>query len=113
MQARPYPRHRAAVYQAGMWQLPPAGSVDADAVDEDGTVDVRRQLLAELREELGLLPEAVGAPQPLCIVEHPGSHVSDFGLGLITGCAEQRCWRRIGTRGIRNMNKCVCCRRPN
>jgi hypothetical protein len=77
-------RHRAAVYQAGMWQLPPAGSVDAGAVAGDGTVDVRRQLLAELREELGLLPEAVGAPQPLCIVEHPGSHVSDFGLGLIT-----------------------------
>jgi hypothetical protein len=77
-------RHRAAVYQAGMWQLPPAGSVDAGAVAEDGTVDVRRQLLAELREELGLLPEAVGAPRPLCIVEHPGSHVSDFGLGLIT-----------------------------
>jgi hypothetical protein len=50
----------------------------------DGTVDVRRQLLAELREELGLLPEAVGKPRPLCIVEHPGSHVSDFGLGLIT-----------------------------
>ena len=77
-------RHRAAVYQAGMWQLPPAGSVDANAVAGDGTVDVRRQLLAELREELGLLPEAVGKPRPLCIVEHPGSHVSDFGLGLIT-----------------------------
>jgi hypothetical protein len=77
-------RHRAAVYQAGMWQLPPAGSVDARAVDIDGTVDVRRQLLAELREELGLLSEAVGESRPLCIVEHPGSHVSDFGLGLIT-----------------------------
>ena len=77
-------RHRAAVYQAGMWQLPPAGSVDGRAVDADGTVDVRRQLLAELREELGLLSEAVGKPRPLCIVEHPGSHVSDFGLGLIT-----------------------------
>ncbi len=77
-------RHRAAVYQAGMWQLPPAGSVDGRAVDADGTVDVRRQLLAELREELGLLSEAVGKPRPLCIVEHPGSHVSDFGLGLNT-----------------------------
>ncbi len=77
-------RHRAAVYQAGMWQLPPAGSVDADAVAGDGTVDVRRQLLAELREELGVPPEAVDEPRPLCIVEHPGSHVSDFGLGLIT-----------------------------
>ena len=38
-------RHRAAIYQAGMWQLPPAGSVDAGAVGEDGVVDLRRQLL--------------------------------------------------------------------
>jgi len=78
-------RHRAANYQAGMWQLAPAGSVDAGAVAEDGTVDLRRQLLDELREELGLPPDAVDVPRPLCIVEHPGSHVSDLGLALVTG----------------------------
>lgn len=49
-------RHRAANYQAGMWQLAPAGSVDAGAVRTDGTVDIRRQLLRELHEELGLPP---------------------------------------------------------
>jgi hypothetical protein len=78
-------RHHAANYQAGMWQLAPAGSVDASAVAEDGTVDLRRQLLGELEEELGLPPDAVGEPRPLCIVEHPGSHVADFGLALVTG----------------------------
>jgi hypothetical protein len=26
----------------------------------------------------------VGKPRPLCIVEHPGSHVSDVGLVLAT-----------------------------
>jgi len=77
-------RHHAAIYQAGMWQLPPAGSVDAGAVAEDGSVDLRRQLLGELWEELGLLPDAVGEPRPLCIVEHPGSHVSDLGMALVT-----------------------------
>jgi len=77
-------RHCAAIYQAGMWQLPPAGSVDAGAVGADSVANLRRQLLGELREELGLPAEAVGEPRPLCIVEHPGSHVSDFGLGLIT-----------------------------
>jgi hypothetical protein len=77
-------RHRGAVYQAGMWQLPPAGSVDAGAVGTGGVVDLRRQLLNELQEELGLGAEAVEGPQPLCIVEHPGSHVSDFGLGLVS-----------------------------
>ena len=77
-------RHRAAIYQAGMWQLAPAGSVDAGAVNDDGVVDLRRQLLSELQEELGLSPDTVGEPRPLCIVEHPGSHVSDLGLALIT-----------------------------
>ena len=52
--------------------------------DGDGTIDLRRQLLSELREELGLPPEAVGESRPLCIVEHPGSHVSDLGLALVT-----------------------------
>ena len=77
-------RHRAANYQAGMWQLAPAGSVDAGAVADDGSVDLRRQLLDELEEELGLPPDAVGEPRSLCVVEHPGSHVSDLGLALVT-----------------------------
>jgi hypothetical protein len=77
-------RHRGAVYQAGMWQLPPAGSVDAGSVDADGAIDLRRQLLGELQEEMGLSAATVEGPKPLCIVEHPGSHVSDFGLALVT-----------------------------
>jgi hypothetical protein len=28
--------------------------------------------------------DAVGEPRPLCIVEHPGSHVSDVGMALVT-----------------------------
>jgi hypothetical protein len=77
-------RHRAAIYQPGMWQLAPAGSVDAGTLGEDGTFDLPRQLLRELREELGLAPDAVGTPRPLCVVEHPGSHVSDLGMALDT-----------------------------
>lgn len=75
-------RHAAAVYQAGMWQLPPAGSVDEGAVGPDGTVALERQVLAELGEEVGLTPDDVETPRPLCIVEHPGSHVSDLGMAL-------------------------------
>ncbi len=73
-------RPPAAVYQPGLWQLCPAGSVDASAVEPDGRIDARGQLLTEIREELGLSPETIGAITPLCIVEHPGSHVCDFGL---------------------------------
>jgi hypothetical protein len=77
-------RHSAALYQAGMWQLSPAGSVDAGAVNDDGVADLRGQLLSELQEELGLATDTVGKPRPLCMVEHPGSHVSDVGLVLAT-----------------------------
>ena len=75
-------RHAGAIYQADMWQLPPAGSVDAHAVGEDGVVLLCRQLLSELQEELGLAADSVDAPVPLCVVEHPGSHVCDLGMAL-------------------------------
>ena len=35
-------RHAGAIYQADMWQLPPAGSVDAHAVGTDGMVGLDR-----------------------------------------------------------------------
>ena len=77
-------RHVDAIYQAGLWQLPPAGSVDASAVRADGTVDLHHQLRLELREELGLAPDSVQPPRPLCVAEHPDTHVSDLGLALRT-----------------------------
>jgi hypothetical protein len=76
-------RPAGAVYQAGQWQLPPAGSLDPSAADGD-EIDPVRQLLAELREELGLPADAVREPRPLCVVEHPGSGVLDLGIALRT-----------------------------
>ena len=46
-------RQAEAIYEAGLWQLPPAGSVDSGAA-EPGGASWRRALLAELAEELGL-----------------------------------------------------------
>jgi hypothetical protein len=40
------------------------------------------RLLAELTEELGLPANAAVLSGPLCIVEHPGSHVCDLGLAM-------------------------------
>src|ERR1039458_2707714 len=59
-------RHPAAIYQPGMWQLPPAGSVDPSAVAADGSVDLAVQVLTELTEELGIQPDQVARPRPLC-----------------------------------------------
>jgi 8-oxo-dGTP pyrophosphatase MutT (NUDIX family) len=71
-------------YQQGLWQLPPAGSIDAKAIDPDGSVDVRRALLTELHEEVGVPPDAVRVITPLCIVEHPETNVTDLGFALHT-----------------------------
>jgi hypothetical protein len=77
-------RPPAAIYQPDMWQLSPAGSVDAGALCPDNTMDLRRQLLTELREEVGLPAGSVNGARPLCLVEHGGSHVSDLGMMLTT-----------------------------
>lgn len=77
-------RPPGAIYQAGEWQLPPAGSVDPGVARGEGDVDVIAQLLTELDEELGLPPEAVTDATPLCLVEHAGSHVLDLGIAVAT-----------------------------
>ena len=80
-------RPAGAVYQAGQWQLPPAGSIDPGALrpGSDTDVDPLAQLHAELSEELGMPPDSVTDPRPLCVVEHPGSGVLDLGIALCTG----------------------------
>lgn len=77
-------RPSRAVYQAGEWQLPPAGSVDQGAARVEGALDVVHQFLVELAEELGLGESDVQSPTPLCIVEHAGSHVLDLGIAATT-----------------------------
>ena len=77
-------RQHGAAYQSDLWQLPPAGSVDAACIAADGTVDVRRQVLTELQEELSIPDDCVQVGAPLCIVEHQGSRVSDLGVRLHT-----------------------------
>jgi hypothetical protein len=70
-------REAGAVYLPGYWQVPPAGNVDARAVDGE-VVDFRASLLEELHEELGIPADAVDRPRPVCAVEHPGTHVVDI-----------------------------------
>jgi len=75
-------REPGSVYQPGLWQLPPAGSVDAGAATADGA-DWRLALLAELGEELGLSAADVHRLRPLCLVQHP-SGVLDLGVQMDT-----------------------------
>ncbi|MGE0416118.1 MAG: NUDIX hydrolase [Acetobacteraceae bacterium] len=77
-------RPTGAVYQPGMWQLPPAGSVDSHAARPDGRIDLIGQLATEFTEELGLPATAIRSTRPLCAVEHPGSRVTDLGIAIAT-----------------------------
>lgn len=77
-------RSQQAIYQAGLWQLAPAGSVDPQAIRTDGTVDVVLQAALELREELGLPFDTVHEAEPIALIEHPISHVCDLGIALRT-----------------------------
>ena len=76
-------RSPRTAYQAGMWQLPPAGSIDLGAADTNGRIDLTAQLLKELAEETGITAERSAVGAPLCIVEHPRSHVLDIGIPLV------------------------------
>ena len=73
-------RSLRTAYQAGQWQMPPAGSVDPRAADAEGRIDPEAQLIKELREEVGITAELPWVGAPICMVEHPGSHVLDIGI---------------------------------
>lgn len=75
-------RDARAAYEAGLWQLPPAGSVDTGAA-EPGGASWQAALLSELAEELGIPPGAVRALHPVCLVEHP-TGVLDLGIRIDT-----------------------------
>ena len=76
-------------YQQGLWQLPPAGSVDAKAAGPAGSVDIRGALLTELHEEVGLAADCARAILPLCAIEHPGTRVLDLGMAIETDLAAE------------------------
>jgi hypothetical protein len=96
-------RPARAVYQAGEWQLPPAGSLDPTALRAGGRVDFVAQVLAELREEVGLEAADIDDIRPLAIVEHAraghGSHVLDLGIGLRTRLAAAEIQARHAAHG--------------
>ena len=86
-------RAAGAIYQAGQWQCPPAGSIERREGAAE-RVDLAAQLLAELEEELGLRADEVAGLRPLSAVEHPGTHVIDVGMALETAVPGSEIGRR-------------------
>ena len=85
-------REARSAYQQGLWQMPPAGSVDLSASEggtaESGGASWRVALNAELREEMGMGAEHVLGMRPLCVVEHP-TGVLDLGVRIDTGLGRE------------------------
>ena len=74
-----------APYEAGLWQMPPAGAVDPNAI-RDAVVDLRAQIAIELEEELGLGWGVIRRSTPICVVKHHRSGVHDVGVLLDADC---------------------------
>lgn len=64
-------------YQPGLWQLPPAGSVDPEGF-EGGESDLTVHFWREVKEELGLERADFTALRPLALLEHPRSRILDL-----------------------------------
>ncbi|WP_431269729.1 hypothetical protein [Dankookia sp. P2] len=76
-------RQLGATYEAGLWQTPPAGSVDAGAV-RDGQVDAVGQIRTELAEEIGLDWSRVDDCRAITLVQHAATGVHDLAFLLQT-----------------------------
>jgi hypothetical protein len=88
-------RSQSMMQDPGLWELVPSGGMD-------GTADIRGQILAELREEVGLTPDQVDEVVPFCLIEDDESHTLDIGIALaaprLGADAVLRAWRDCATR---------------
>lgn len=78
-------RNAGTTHDAGMWELAPSGGVDQSCVGKNGSVDIRRQILAELTEELGFDGSGIDEIKTLCLIEDSETHLVDIALSLKTG----------------------------
>jgi len=75
-------RSDQAIYQPGLWQGVPAGSVESRYGEDE--IDLRAQLLSEFEEELGLTRKDVSIGAPLLACEHPRTHIVDVAFAATT-----------------------------
>lgn len=97
-------RRAAALTDApGRWELAPSGGVEAQAMDTPadaaGRVSLRRQILAELAEEIGLDPGDVFGLELFCAVEDDDSGIVDIGIALASSLSAETVHRRHAERG--------------
>lgn len=67
----------------GFWELVPSGGIDPKGYVIDDEVEYSNQILAELREEIGLSAERVKQMKLLCLIDDDSTNVIDLGIELI------------------------------
>ncbi len=69
----------------GMWELVPSGSIDREGLREDGTLDFRAALAAELAQEVNFVVADIAALHPYALIYDPNIRTCDIALALDTG----------------------------
>lgn len=92
-------RRSKSVYQfPGLGELAPSGSVDLTTLDNNNNISLHRQLMQELREEVGIDSGPVTDLQPLAIVSDVESQVFDVCFRVHTSLS----WPQIQEASARN-----------
>ncbi len=92
-------RAAGSLFQPGLWQLVPGGSLDRSSLNATGQPDWRTQVIAELWEEVSVPKAAITRATPLCMVEYPEIHAVELGIALYCQYSDARviaCHRRGG-----------------
>lgn len=76
-------RSECNTQDAGLWELPPSGGIDDICRRRGGVIAADAQILAELKEELDIPPQALAAaPAAFAIMEDDADHVVDIVFDL-------------------------------
>lgn len=81
------------------WELVPSGGVESSAADAAGRVNLRRQILVELAEEIGLDAGDVSGLELFCAVEDDDSGIVDISIALASSLSAETVHRRHAERG--------------
>lgn len=77
-------RDHTVTQEGGVWELVPAGGIDRHCVVPGGRLEVTRQLMVELEEEVGLTANDITLTEIDCLMHDRERHVFDIGIKLVT-----------------------------
>jgi hypothetical protein len=76
-------RAESNTQDSGLWELPPSGGIDDRSRRPGGIIAADVQILAELEEELGVVPQEVATPLcAIAVMEGDADHVVDLVFEL-------------------------------